>query len=110
MVGPNGVDALVGQDSREPLRLSTGVPLLERHWYRIWVSVDGVSGDVTVGQLPLAQISGKKVSVSSKIVGSAALETNAPVLIAATGGEPIQGHYNGKIEAPKALGASILPL
>jgi len=109
MVGPDGVDALVGQDSREPLRLSTGVPLLERHWYRVWVSVDGISGDVTVGQSPLAKISAKKATVSAKIDGNAALETNAPILIAATGGEPIQGHYNGKIEAPKAYNACIDP-
>ena len=40
LVGPEGVEALVGQVDAEPLRVSTGTPLLERNWYRIWVSVN----------------------------------------------------------------------
>ncbi len=41
--------------------------------------------------------------------GPARLETEVPVRIAALGGTPASGHYNGKIESPKIYNAAIDP-
>ena len=50
-----------------------GTPLLERNWYRIWVSVDCESGTVNVGQLALNGPGTAKATESAKLDGSAAL-------------------------------------
>ncbi|MEC8203799.1 MAG: N,N-dimethylformamidase large subunit, partial [Pseudomonadota bacterium] len=109
LVGPQGVEALVGQVDAEPLRVSTGTPLLERNWYRIWVSVNCESRTVSVGQFALNRPGIAKATESAKLDGPSALDTDAPIMIAAIGGKPIKGHYNGKIEAPKVYKAAIDP-
>ncbi|MEC8173957.1 MAG: N,N-dimethylformamidase beta subunit family domain-containing protein [Pseudomonadota bacterium] len=109
LVGPQGVEALVGQVDAEPLRVSTGTPLLERNWYRIWVSVNCESRTVSVGHFALNRPGIAKATESAKLDGPSALDTDAPIMIAAIGGKPVEGHYNGKIEAPKVYKAAIDP-
>lgn len=110
VVGPSGVDVLVGIGSGTPFRLSTDTPLDERKWYRIWTSVDGASGEITVGQYELNSQHAEPVRRTAHLEGGATVETEVPLLIAALGGTPISGHYNGKIEAPKIYSAAVDPL
>ena len=105
MVGPNGAELLVGRGNAEPLQLSTGTPLLERQWHRVWASVDADSGDMVIGQ---HSINGSAVRETAK-ADTVALASDVPVLIGALGQEPPSGHFNGKIEAPKIHSAAIDP-
>ena len=109
LVGPNGVEAMVGIKGSDPFRLATATPLRERTWYRVWVSVDGSNGEVEVGQLELNAPHATPVRQSETISGATAIETGAPILIAANGGEAVTGHYNGKIDSPAIYSAAIDP-
>jgi N,N-dimethylformamidase len=108
-VGPHGVEVIVGTEGGEPLRLSTETPLRERTWYKVWGSIDASTGKVFVGQQELAGPASSTVRQSTTLDGEAAIEADAPILIAALGGEPVSGHFNGKIEAPTIFGAAIDP-
>ncbi len=76
--------------------------LRERAWYRVWLSVDGHSHTLSVGQQPLVTAFG----VDDRGRAECPLDT-APdysalqnISIAASGGETPANHYNGKIEKP----------
>tara|TARA_Y100001934_G_C12386067_1_gene795829 strand:- start:12386 stop:14605 length:2220 start_codon:yes stop_codon:yes gene_type:complete len=91
------------------LEISVGMPLIERRWYRIWMSYNSSTGTVTVGQKPLSkQIDAEDegfceavTKVKNNFIGSGDL------LIAAFRGEPRSAHYNGKIESPIILETAI---
>ena len=76
-----------------------GEPVKARQWYRVWASFDGGSGSVSVGCRALAY---------PHVQSECTVETDEPVLIgklnrlvfAAEDGDPVKGHFNGKIEAP----------
>ncbi len=76
-----------------------GEPLKSRQWYRVWASYDAESGSLSVGCRALAYPRGQSERTA---------ETDEPVPIgnmerivfAAVDGEPVNGHFNGKIEAP----------
>ncbi len=86
--------------------LSSGIPLRGRCWYRVWASLDGASGVLRVGQMPL---DAAEHSVESKCTLAEAprFERRGDILIAALGGKKVGGHFNGKVEAP-ALYARVL--
>jgi N,N-dimethylformamidase len=109
MVGPSGVEVRVGQEDGESFSLCTETPLLERAWYRVWASVDGATGEISVGHAPIGLPGVEPVRRNATLPGPARLETEAPVRIAALGGTPASGHYNGKIESPKIYNAAIDP-
>ena len=91
----SGVVALVGDQ-----RFDTGKGLINQRWYRVWFSYDATDATVCVGQTPIEP----RVDADDE-----GLSTNATVrpsrgygdlLVAAVGGDPINGHFNGKIESP----------
>ena len=108
-IGPNGAAlCLAGETSFE---FSTGKPFRGRAWYRVWASYDAQSGIVRVGQKPLGPPSfADDAGVAERAVQSG-LKTrlNAPLLIAAIGGTPVCGHFNGKIEAPALYAVASCP-
>ena len=76
-----------------------GEPLKARQWYRVWASYDGGSGSVSVGCRALAY---------PHVHSECTVETDETVptgnmnrlVFAALDGDPVKGHFNGKIEAP----------
>ncbi len=76
-----------------------GEPVKARQWYRVWASYDGGSGSVSVGCRALAY---------PHVQSECTVETDETVPIgnmnrlvfAALVGDPVKGHFNGKIEAP----------
>ncbi len=101
-LGPNGAEIRFGQSGTEPFRLAVGKPVRERAWYRVWASYDADTGAVTVGQRALGEATLEDdEGVSSQTFDATPdLSTNVSLLIAAIGGAPVSGHFNGKIEAP----------
>ena len=87
--------------------IAVGKPLRSRAWYRVWASVDTGSGAMAVGQAPLeaspavddAGTARRTAAVPLSPAGAGSLH------IAACGGDPVQGHFNGKIERPYVIGA-----
>ena len=88
--------------------VAVGKPLRSRAWYRVWASLETDSGTLTVGQ---ASLDGCAVVDDA---GTARRRADGPLspagtepglFIAALGGDPVGGHFNGKIERPYIVGA-----
>ena len=77
-------------------------PLRTRTWYRVWASVDPESGTMTVGQAPLdgIRVVDDSGSARREAEGSLAAGGAGNLFIAAFGGDPVRGHFNGKVERP----------
>jgi len=97
---------IVGDGERQDI-ISTGVPLLERHWYLVAASYDTTAGDIWVGQRPLTRYARNDTSAASSAssrirpgnggVFRMAAWTEQPD---ATGRLTAGGFFNGKLEAP----------
>jgi len=85
--------------------VTTGVPLLERHWYLVAASLAAESGTVLLYQIPLFQY-------SAHAAGSEAIERAAVLpfdvasggafrMAAWHGGAAPAAHFNGRLEAPR---------
>src|SRR5262245_30545714 len=101
-VDGRGAGALVGTGEGRVATVHVGKPLLARSWYRVWATYDAATRVLAVGQEPLTpRVRLDDAGRASLAVETpAALESGAPLLIAALGGDPVTGHYNGKIERP----------
>ena len=101
-INNSGATAILGD-----LSLSVGKPLLERRWYRVWMTYDSYTKTISVGQCPLIDKfdaddkSFKTTKAKNISMGSGDL------LVASFQGTPRSGHYNGKIEQPMILGTAI---
>ena len=102
-----GALALMLGDGQNQQVVSTGVPLLERHWYLVAATLDRQSGDVWVGQRPLVQYARDDTTAQCRseleltpVAGGqfrmAAWSTALNERGQMTGG----GYYNGKIDSP----------
>jgi len=89
-------------------QVSTGKPLRAHTWYRVWASVDPVSGVLRVGQQPLKRAHAIEDEGEARLVASAPVKIEAarPVLIGAeqASDRPARRCFNGKIEAPAIAG------
>ena len=85
--------------------------LAERRWYRIWVTFDAEAGELALGQAPLDLALHGDDSAASNLTAPAAagLPGGAPLHIAALGGTPVSGHFNGKIERPQIFSRALDP-
>ena len=85
--------------------INVGKPLVERRWYRVWVTYDASLTTLTVGQTPL----GKQFDADDEGLATAAgvemSNISTALLVGALGGVPVSGHFNGKIERPTIIGA-----
>ena len=104
-IDAQGAGALVGMGHGQVRSISVGKPLRQRAWYRVWASYAADTRTLTVGQAPLQPAFMVDDTGSRALVIDAMPSLNTPVslLIAALGGAPISGHYNGKIERPLVL-------
>ncbi len=103
-IGEDGsAAAVLGRGDAAPLTVSCGIALRPRRWYRIWVAFDPESRRLSVGQAPLdphfAETLG--ATTESKLETGLGLDAGGAFHIAALGGSPVAGHYNGKIELPQ---------
>ena len=112
-IDERGAGALVGDEAGGCVEVGTGKPLRERAWYRVWAAYDGRTGRLAAGQAPLQAAVGVDdtgegmTTVTRGGRADAALNTGAPLLVAALGGEAPAAHFNGKIEAPCLLSAAL---
>ena len=82
--------------------LAVGKRLLARAWYRVWASVDPATGAVSVGQQALRPFAGvDDTGAASGHADAPAVGIDGDILIGAAGGNPVGGHFNGKIERPR---------
>ena len=82
--------------------VAVGKPMLSRAWYRVWAGIDPETGAVSVGQEPLRRFGGVDDSgTASRQVEAPAAGGGGDIFIGAAGGNPVAGHFNGKIERPK---------
>jgi N,N-dimethylformamidase len=106
-IDERGAGACLGTGSGKSFSSRVGKPLRERSWYTVWTAFDASTRTLSVGQFPLQPSVGAddagSVSMTSPGSASAVLETPVPLLIAALGGSPVTGHFNGKIEGPTIL-------
>ena len=110
-VDARGAGALVGNGRGGVRTVHVGKPFLARAWYRVWASYDAATRTLTVGQAPLApRVRADDAGVAAAVLdGAPALDSGTPLLVAALGGAPVAGHYNGKIERPAVYDAALEP-
>ncbi len=108
-IDADGAGVCIGTGSGQSVRISVGKPLRERAWYHIWATYEATTRRLSVGQVPLQPLIGADDvgRVSSASESPALLDTSGPLLIAALGGSPVTGHFNGKIECPTILGRAV---
>ncbi len=107
-VDERGAGALIGNGRGGVHAVHVGKPFLARAWYRVWASYDAATRTLTVGQAPLApRVRADDAGVASAVVDGTALDSGTPFLVAALGGAPVAGHYNGKIERPTVYDAAL---
>ena len=108
-IDARGAGATIGDGRGGGAEVEVGKPLRERAWYRVSVTYDATSGTLSVRQTPLDPAFGvdDAGAATTRAVLGGAPDTAAPVFIAALGGAPVSGHFNGKIEAPALLATAI---
>jgi N,N-dimethylformamidase len=108
-VDGRGAGALIGDGRGGTAMVEVGKPLQARTWYRAWAAYDAATRTLAVGQAPLVpRVWADDGGCASVTVGFApALDSGSPLLVAALGGAPVGGHYNGKIERPALYDASL---
>lgn len=82
--------------------LQTDVPLRPRRWYRLWLSADTATGEVTLGQ---TDADGTTLTVSATAAGLA-LPSEGTLLVAAENQAAPANHFTGKIEEPALFAGS----
>ena len=101
-IDARGVGASVGDGRGARVEVEVGKALRERAWYRVTMAYDAAARTLGVRQAPLDPAFGVddagEASAPATLAGP--LDAAAPLHIAALGGEPVGGHFNGKIEAP----------
>lgn len=99
--GARGAEAAVGS-----LTLATGMRLRPRSWYRLWLSLDPVTGAVILGQRPVDRF----LSHEARVIDGnldARIDVGGPVLFAAADADEPSLHFNGRIEAPAILSGTL---
>jgi N,N-dimethylformamidase len=104
-----GAGALVGKGRDGVETVHVDKPLVARAWYRVWATYDAATRKLSVGQTPLAPRvrSDDSGHASATLGGAPTLDSATPLLVAALGGSPVTGHYNGKIERPALYDAAL---
>jgi len=108
-VDGRGAGAAIGDGRGGVATVHVGKPFQARAWYRVWASYDASKRTLTVGQAPLApRVRADDAGHASvSLAGSPALDSRTPLFVAALGGSPVSGHYNGKIERPTIYDAAL---
>jgi N,N-dimethylformamidase len=88
----------------ESLEIETATPLKPRSWYRLWLSVDPLSGRAIVGHQAL---DGGGAAIRTKTAPGLSLPANSVVLLAAQNQADPCRHFTGKLEDPAILGGLV---
>ena len=90
------------------LEAAVGKPLRTRAWYRVWGSVDPDSGVIAVGQAPLdgSRVVDDAGAARLRVEALSPAGAGSDLFIAALGGDPVAGCFNGKIERPYIVGSA----
>ena len=99
------ISGLLHEESNPSADIATGLALRERNWYQVWFTVDVENGRVVMGQSPVEveYQRDKTVRVSYECEALPSLAETNELLIACSGGNPVSGFFNGKIECPVVL-------
>lgn len=108
-INQQGANAVIAMNVEQTIQVSVGKPLRERTWYRIWASYDATRKTLSVGQFPLqpAFMVDDGGLQTAQLDFDVRWDNDEPLLIAALGGTPVTGHYNGKIEQPMIIGQAL---
>ena len=101
--GPEGIAAVVGGGAGRLTMVATGVLLEQRRWYRVWASYDGPSRTPTAGQQAISGDASPAVVRATAVDHDLAAARSPGLYLAAAGGTPVGGHYNGKMERPRIV-------
>ena len=74
-------------------------PIKSRQWYRVWASYDVGNGTLSVGFRILDAPPGP-ANFTAAAIGPLSVDDLARIIFGGVVGEPVSGHFNGKIEAP----------
>ena len=90
------------------LEAAVGKPLRTRAWYRVWGSVDPDSGVIAVGQAPLdgSRVVDDAGAARLRVEALSPAGAGSDLFIAALGGDPVAGCFNGKVERPYIVGSA----
>ncbi|MBM3225960.1 MAG: hypothetical protein FJZ47_19490, partial [Candidatus Tectomicrobia bacterium] len=110
LVDETGALALLLGDGAQRQLISTGIPLLPRHWYLVAASIDVTSGEAWVGQRPLVRYArddttaARQAALTLRPVPGRNFRMAAWHVQVSAGSHarrPVAGGwYNGKLEAP----------
>jgi N,N-dimethylformamidase len=97
-----GIAALLGDGKGGVVRAEVTAPMRERAWYRVWAAYDAERGKLSANQAPLEPVFNivDSGTAEARPGFTPVLDSSAPLLVAALGGDPATNHYNGKIEYP----------
>ena len=107
--GPEGIAAVVGGGAGRLTKVATGVLLEQRRWYRVWASYDGPSRTLTAGQQAISGDASPAVVRATAVDHDLAAARSPGLYLAAAGGTPVGGHYNGKMERPRIVIPAVDP-
>ena len=104
----NGAVALILGDGERRERVSTGVPLMDRHWYVVAGSFDAVHGKLWVAQKSMLRCARDDRTAGQ--TGTASIEPAAGVRfhMAAWSCRGVGGYYNGKIDSPAIASRALI--
>ena len=77
-------------------------PVKARQWYRVWASYDDGNGTVSVGFRALDAPPGP-ANFTVAAIGSVPIGDLDRIILGGVDGDPVNGHFNGKIEAPSLV-------
>lgn len=103
--GDAGVTVVLGDT-----RLSTGMSLKRWRWYRVWASYDAERSILEVGHQALDRdMRDDRCCTTLEGVSQPDHAGCGDLFIGSRGGDPVEGHYNGKIERPLIIDRAISP-
>lgn len=88
--------------NQEITAVCRGGPVKARQWYRVWANYDDVNGTMSVGCRALDLPAGMS-SYTAAAIGSIPIKNMARCIFGAMAGDPVDGHFNGKIEGPSIV-------
>ncbi len=96
------VTAVARSSSKQETAACRSEPIRTRQWYRVWANYDGENGTMSVGCRALDAPSAPS-SYTVTAIGSVPMADLARCVFGAVEGDPVHGHFNGKIEGPSIV-------
>lgn len=102
--------ARVGDGQGASVQIGSGKPLQPRQWYLAAAGYDAATGTLTLVQRPLKAFAGiDDAATLSAAVPAPAVAGLPVVMAAAADGARARHHYNGKLDSPRLVAATLPP-